>query len=74
MKVRLWINDRDPAARSPEWDAMLKERFGTSAIPLYVLLSPRDEVLGVLDFPGGSPEAFARTMAAWIDSSTAKFR
>jgi len=72
VKVRLWTNDRDPAARSAEWRTLLEKRFGTSSIPLYVILSPDDRTLGTLDFPGGSLDAFARKMAAWMDAALAK--
>lgn len=69
VKVRLWTNDKDPAARSGEWRRLLEERFGTSGIPLYVILSPRDEVLGMTGFPGGTPESFAKDLAALMDAA-----
>jgi len=70
--VKLYINDRKPESQSPRWRKMLEERFGTSAIPLYVTLSPKDEVLGRLDFPGGSMDRFAEAMAALLDAALAK--
>ena len=72
--VRLWINDAKPEAKSARWAAMLKERFKTSAIPLYVVLSPSDEELGRIDFPGGSVDAFAARFAAFLDEALAKSR
>lgn len=65
--AKLWINDRDPAARSAAWKAMLEERFGTTAIPLYAILTPGDEVVGSLAFPGGTPASFVAPMAAFLD-------
>ena len=70
--VRLWINDKKPEARSGEWSRMLTERFRTTAIPFYAALSPRDEVLGTLDFPGGSVDAFAGRLARWLDEMLAR--
>lgn len=70
--VRLWINDRKPEARSAEWSRILTGRFKTSAIPFYVALSPKDEVLGTIDFPGGTVDGFAARLAAWLDAMLAK--
>ena len=70
--VRLWINDKKPEARSAEWARMLQQRFGTSAIPFYAALSPADEVLGTVDFPGGSVDGFAGRLGAWLDGMLAK--
>ena len=70
--ARLWINDKKPEARSAEWARMLQQRFGTSAIPYYAALSPRDEVLGTIDLPGGSVDAFAERLGAWLDQALAK--
>lgn len=71
--VRLWINDRKPGSRSREWREMLEHRFKTSAIPLYATLSPENEVLGTLAFPGGATaESFARDLAALLDAALAK--
>ena len=72
--VRLWINDAKPEAKSARWAAMLRSRFKTSAIPLYVVLSPEDEELGRIDFPGGSVDAFAARFAAFLDEALAKSR
>jgi hypothetical protein len=72
VRVRLWINDSKPEAQSARWAAMLKARFKTSAIPLYAALSPGDEVLGKIDFPGGSVDAFAARLAAFLDDALAK--
>jgi hypothetical protein len=66
--VRLWINDRRPEARSPEWARILRERFRTSAIPLYAALSPGDEVLGTIVFKGGSVDGFAAELETWLDA------
>ena len=70
--VRLWINDRKPEARSAEWARMLQQRFGTSAIPFYAALSAEDEVLGTIDFPGGSVDGFAERLGGWLDGMLAK--
>jgi len=67
VKVRLFINDRKPAARSPEWRAMLEKRFGTTAIPLYVVLRPDGETVGTLGFPGGSLDAFVLYLNDLLD-------
>ena len=71
VRVRLWINDRKPEARSAEWRRMLEERFGTSAIPLYVTLDADGKELGQgrLSFPGGGPDSFAPVMAAFLDAA-----
>lgn len=70
VRVRLWINDRKPEARSAEWRAMLEKRFKTSAIPFYAALSKDDEVLGTLVYPGGATaEAFAVTTADFLDAA-----
>jgi len=71
--ARLFTNDRKEGSRSAEWRAMLEARFRTSGIPLYVTLSPGDEVLGTLVFPGGATaESFAGEMAALLDAALAK--
>ena len=70
--VRLWINDKKPEARSGEWARMLQERFRTTAIPLYAALSPENEILGRIDLPGGSVDAFAGRLARWLDEMLAK--
>jgi len=68
--VRLWTNDRKPESRSAEWRALLESRFKTSAIPLYATLSPENEVLGTLAFPGGATaESFAKDVAALLDAA-----
>lgn len=67
VKVRLWTNDKAPAARSDEWRSLLEKRFGTSAIPLYVGLSAGDEELFRTGFPGGTPESFAVTLRELLD-------
>ena len=72
VRVRLWINDPKPEAQSARWKAMLVERFKTSSIPLYAVLSPKDEVIGTIDFPGGSVDAFAARLAAFLDDALAK--
>ena len=72
VRVRLWINDSKPEAMSARWKAMLAERFKTSAIPYYAVLSPKDEVIGTIDFPGGSLDAFAARLAAFLDDALAK--
>ena len=72
VRVRLWINDSKPEAKSARWAAMLKERFKTSSIPLYAVLTPEDEVIGTIDFPGGSVDAFAKRLAAFLDDALAK--
>ena len=69
VRVRLWINDPKPEARSARWAAMLRERFKTSAIPLYAVLSPEGEVIGTIDFPGGSVDAFAARLAKFLDDA-----
>ena len=68
---RLWTNDRKPEARSAEWRSMLEKRFGTSGIPLYVILSPEDGVVGKLAFPGGTAASFVRPMADFLDRGLA---
>jgi hypothetical protein len=70
--VRLWINDRKPEARSAEWARMLQERFGTSAIPFYAALSNGDQVLGTIDFPGGTVDGFAGRFGPWLDGMLEK--
>lgn len=70
--VRLWNNDPKPEAQSARWKRMLEERFHTSGIPLYVVLSKDDAVLGTLAFPGGTPAAFVTKMSAWLDEMLAK--
>ncbi len=71
--ARLFTNDRKEGSRSKEWRAMLETRFGTSAIPLYVTLSPGNETLGTLAFPGGATaESFAKELAALLDAALAK--
>jgi hypothetical protein len=70
--VRLWTNDRDPAARSPEWRALLEERFGTSAIPLYAALDPDGRTLGSTGFAGGGADAFTPLLARFLDEALAK--
>lgn len=72
VRVRLWINDRKPEARSGEWARMLQQRFRTSAIPLYAALSADDEVLGTIDFPGGTVDAFAKRFGPWLDGMLEK--
>ena len=72
VKVRLFINETKPAARSPEWRAMLEKRFGTTAIPLYVVLRPDGETVGTLGFPGGSLDAFAADLEALLDRALAE--
>ena len=72
VRVRLWINDPKPEAKSARWKAVLAERFKTSAIPYYAVLSPADEVIGTIDFPGGSLDAFAERLAAFLDDALAK--
>lgn len=69
VRAQLWINDRDPAARSAEWSAMLERRFGTSAIPLYAAMTPDGRVLGSIAFRGGlrPSESFAPEFGAWLD-------
>ena len=69
VRARLFINDRNPAARSPEWKAMLQKRFGTSAIPLYAALAPDGRVLGSIVFRGGLQPAktFAPEFGEWLD-------
>ena len=66
--VRLWINDPDPGSRSPEWHRMLQQRFGTSSIPLYVVLTPENVFRGKLNFPGGTADSFAGAMKVWLDA------
>ena len=72
VRVRLSINDRRPATQSARWARLLRDRFGTSAIPLYAALSPKDVELGKLTFPGGSLDAFAAKMETWLDAMLAK--
>lgn len=73
VRVRLWTNDRKPEARSEEWAALLRERFRTSAIPLYATLAPDGSTIGSLAFPGGSTDAFAKRMAALLDEALERF-
>ena len=71
--VRLWTNDRKPESRSHQWRELLEHRFGTSAIPLYAVLSPKDEVLGTLAFPGGATaESFAKELVRLLDDALSK--
>ncbi|HEU4395503.1 MAG TPA: hypothetical protein VFS92_08040 [Planctomycetota bacterium] len=71
-RVRLWINDSKPEAQSARWAAMLRSRFKTSAIPYYAVLSPADEVIGTIDFPGGSLDSFAARLGSFLDDALAK--
>ena len=71
--VSLSINDRKPESRSREWRALLESRFKTSGIPLYVTLTPDDEVIGTLAFPGGATaESFAKELSVLLDAALAK--
>lgn len=71
--VSLSTNDRKEGSRSAEWRAMLEKRFKTSAIPLYVTLSKRDEVLGTLAFQGGATaESFAKELCSLLDAALAR--
>jgi hypothetical protein len=70
--ARLLVDSPDPAARGPEWAALLHNRFATDAIPLYAVFAEDGTVLGSITFQGGSTEAFARSLAAWMDEMLAK--
>jgi thiol:disulfide interchange protein len=43
VRVRLYTDDREVGAR---WAALQENRFGSAALPMYVLLTPDDELIG----------------------------
>jgi hypothetical protein len=66
VRVRLWYEN--DAVYS-----MLEKRFGTSAIPLYVVLTADDEVVGTLGFEGAeTPSSFAAKLVPLLDAGLAR--
>ncbi len=70
--ARLIVDDKDPAARSPEWAKLLHDRFDTEAIPLYAAFAPDGRVLGSIVYQGGSMDTFSDDLAKWLDEMLAK--
>lgn len=71
--VRLMVDDDiHPEARSKEWNLLLHQDFRTGSIPRYAVYRADRTVVGSTDFPGGSMDAYAVRMAAWLDDMLAK--
>ncbi len=56
---------------APRWAKLLQERFGTTAIPYYVVVTPEDAVVGRTGFPGGSMEPLKRILIDLMDRALA---
>lgn len=69
--VRLWaFGKRRPMAE--RWSTLLKERFKTTAIPHYAVLTPKDEVVGHTGFNGGSMAPLKAELIRLMDDALAR--
>lgn len=66
IRVRLYTDDLQEGDR---WAAIQEERFGTSALPFYALITPADEILDVRAGMVRPPEAFAEFLRAGVASA-----
>lgn len=58
VRVRLYTDDEKNMERSARNRKLQEERFQTSALPLYVILSPLDQVLAQFEGMAWKPEEF----------------
>ena len=68
--AQIWTDKRDEASRANR--KMQEERFGTTALPYYVLLSPDNEVIDDFDGLTRSSEKFKMFLQGGLDAFASK--